>query len=215
MASTHFNASFTDDYVKLVSGNFSTTLLPSPSITASLSLSFPNSTGPNGSYLIYGTGGGLTWGLTADTRYALPTPRDDYYRTRTNDTLAVSVVSSGAGANTGGTDFSGISPSGVLRPITSMTILKNVTRGVLVSSGLLGQYTYQSFPRFVGRDYFSYSVQDSSGVTSGGHGSCIIDVVASGVQIPNMAGGITGDFFCYIGTSANTIRSFAQASLIN
>lgn len=224
MTSTHSNDSFDDLYIGLKTGDVQNTVY-SGSSNQSPVFYFPNFTGPTGSYLSTSslTNGVGTWtGSTPIT--TLPTPRNDYYRTRTNEILSINVLT-GSSGNTGGTDIPSLGPTGVTFPITNVTIVKNVTRGNLVSTGLLGGYTYQSQSRFTGRDYFSYTITDSLGVTSAAIGNCTIDVVASGVI--NSAVGITGSVFVsdgvnpadivyyrfntynVLGTSPNTINNIA------
>src|SRR5207244_66094 len=130
-SSTERVDSYSVTYIGLVTGSFQDTLLSSS--TAGASFSFPSITVPTGPFLSISptTAGVGVWSSTMSSNSVPPTPRNDYYRTRTNEILSINVLT-GFSANTGGTDIGGVGPTGVATTIQNVTLVKNVTRGTLV-----------------------------------------------------------------------------------
>ncbi len=103
-----------------------------------------------------------------------PVPNNDYYRTMTNKFINIDVIS-GVTGNTAGIDTFGGSLVNPTNGIMMINILKDVSHGTLINTGL-GSYTYHSDSGFTGLDYFVYNVTDSTGVVSKNTATCRISV---------------------------------------
>ena len=139
-------------------------------------------TGPDGTPGLQGdTGATITGpdgveGVTGEINNLTfpPVPNNDYYRTMTNKFTDIDVIS-GVLGNTSGADTLGGSLTSPTNAIITVDILKNVSHGTLVNTGL-GTYTYHSNSGFVGLDYFVYRIQDSTGTFSKNTATCRISV---------------------------------------
>jgi len=81
--------------------------------------------------------------------------------------------------------------------ITNVIIDMSVRRGTLTYTGTLGQYTYQSYPRYKGYDSILFRVVDSSGVTSKNSAIALIEVTDGPGPYTNRATGDVGINFVY------------------
>ena len=184
-------------------------------------------TGPTGSTGItgsIGTTGNTSAGQTGPTgitgspiRFP-PFPNNDIVSLRPNQPVSINVLTAisrnpGFGPNrpAGSTGYTGVAgmpatPGGTLNvaniPITSVTLDKTTANGTLIQTGAMGNFTYTPNSRYTGTDYFSYSVTDSSGVTSKTSALCAFNVVS----IP--AGGIEPQFLYATNTTPGQVVQY-------
>lgn len=167
----------------------------SSGMTGNFNFIYPYTLGATGNILTSQNFSGDTeWTNPSTITTYPPTPRNDYYRCRTNQIISINVIG-GVSGNSGGVDILGGSLTAPTNAITSINILQNTHRGTLTATGGTGAYTYQSYPRTTGKDWFIYSIVDSAGVTSKNTGVCEIDIVAS--EVINTATGNSGPYFAY------------------
>lgn len=168
MSSVKKIQNFEKDEVQLNSGSNALTVTPSGSMIETFPFIYPPDTGGTETYLeTYGNGETVWGSFTEEVPDQFPPEANPgLFRGRTNEDISIdlSTISKGGGTL-----------STVLYPITTYTIVTSVNFGTLTNTGL-GTYTYKSFPRFLGIDYFSFTVTDSDGKDSTSLGSVRISI---------------------------------------
>lgn len=177
---------------EFINGSSIFTVACSTGTTATTRYVLPDTTGPIGSVLTTDATGILKWNNPFSYSY---TPNNDYYQSLTNQLVPIDVVN-GVPGNTGGTDIVG-NPGTF---VSSIFIVTPPKYGSLnIGTGGTGTFLYRSFPRYVGRDSFYYTIVDNAGLTSRYSAMCEISVES---PTPLYRNGYSGAFFIY-GTTAD------------